>query len=82
MAREHIQYTYTWKMVASVDEQLIGRMQTIYIYIMSNMENIFQNCYIIELNVWASSHLAFTCIPTHVSSDQLWLHLTFLHYMQ
>lgn len=56
MAREHKQYTYTWKMVASVDEQLIGRMQTIYIYIVSNMENVLQNCYIIELNVWACSH--------------------------
>lgn len=38
-------------MVASVDEQLIGRMQTIYIYIVANMENVLQNCYIIELNV-------------------------------
>lgn len=38
-------------MVASADEQLIGRMQTIYIYIVSNMENVLQNCYIIELNV-------------------------------
>lgn len=38
-------------MVASADEQLIGRMQTIYIHIVSNMENVLQNCYIIELNV-------------------------------